>query len=91
MFHSVQVQTYASVPQVLSYPAKATPSEDKAHCYRSGKTVQLLHISIPRKSDKRYVNFVNNVTITLSDEEKTKIKVIDLDDLYNFVVDDFFS
>jgi hypothetical protein len=33
---------------------------------------------------------VNNVTITLSDEEMTKIKVIDFDDLYNFVVDDFF-
>ena len=35
------------------------------------------------------MNFVNNVTITLSDEEMTKIKVIDLDELYNFVVDDF--
>jgi hypothetical protein len=34
---------------------------------------------------------VNNVTITLSDEEMTKIKVIDIDELYNFVVDDFFS
>ncbi len=39
----------------------------------------------------RYVNFVNNVTIILSDEEMTKIKVIDLDNLYNFVVDDIFS
>ena len=39
----------------------------------------------------RDVNFVNNVTITLSDEEITKVKVIDLDELYNFVVDDFFS
>nr|BAD15782.1 hypothetical protein [Oryza sativa Japonica Group] len=43
------------------------------------------------KPDKRYVNFVNNVTITLSDEEITKIKVLDLDELLNFVVDDFFS
>ena len=34
---------------------------------------------------------MNNVTITLSDEEMTKIKVIDIDELYNFVVDDFFS
>ena len=33
---------------------------------------------------------MNNVTITLSDEEMTKIKVIDFDELYNFVVDDFF-
>ena len=29
--------------------------------------------------------------ITLSDEKMTNIKVIDLDDLYNFVIDDFFS
>ena len=34
---------------------------------------------------------MNNVTITLSDEEMTKIKVIDINELYNFVVDDFFS
>ena len=40
---------------------------------------------------KRDINFVNNVTITLSDEEMSKIKVVDLDVFYNFVVDDFFS
>ncbi len=34
---------------------------------------------------------MNNVTITLSDEEMTKIKVIEIGELYNFVVDDFFS
>ncbi len=28
--------------------------------------------------------------ITLSDEEVTKIKVIDLDELYHFVIDEFF-
>ena len=28
---------------------------------------------------------------TLSDEEMTKVNVVDLDDLYNFYVDDFFS
>ena len=32
-----------------------------------------------------YLNFVNNVTITLLDEETTKIKVIDIDGLYNFI------
>jgi hypothetical protein len=37
------------------------------------------------------VNFVNNVTITLSDEEMTKIKFIDLDELYNFVFDVVFN
>jgi len=30
-------------------------------------------------------------TITLSDEEMPKIKVVDLDEFYNFVVDDFCS
>jgi hypothetical protein len=40
------------------------------------------------KKDK---NFLNNVTITLSDEEMTKIKVVDLDKFYNFYVYDFFS
>ncbi len=39
----------------------------------------------------RYVKLVNNVTITLSDEQMTKIKIVDLDVLYNFIVDDFFS
>ena len=34
---------------------------------------------------------MNNVTNTLSDKKITKIKVIDLDELYNFVVGDFFS
>ena len=32
---------------------------------------------------------MNNVTTTFLDEEMTKIKVVDLDHLYNFVVDDF--
>ena len=35
--------------------------------------------------------FVNNVTTTLSDEAMNKIKVVDLDESYNFVGDDFFS
>ena len=30
-------------------------------------------------------------TITLSDEEMTKIKVVDLDELYNFGMHEFFS
>jgi hypothetical protein len=34
---------------------------------------------------------MNNVTIVLSDEQMTKIKVVDLDELYNFYVRDFFS
>jgi len=34
---------------------------------------------------------MNNVTVTLSDEQMANIKVIDLDVFYNFVVDDFFS
>ena len=39
----------------------------------------------------RYVKFMNNVTITLSDEQMTKINFVDLDGLYNFVIDYFFS
>ena len=48
---------------------------------------------IPRiQSDpKRDVNFVNNVIITLSDEKMTKIKIVDLDEFYNFYVHDFFQ
>jgi hypothetical protein len=34
---------------------------------------------------------MNIDTITLSDEEMIKIKVVDLYELYNFVDDDFFS
>ncbi len=37
------------------------------------------------------MNFMNNVIITLSNKKMTKIKVIDINELYNFVVDDFFS
>ena len=40
---------------------------------------------------KRDVNFMNNVTTTSSDEEMTKIKVVDLDEFYNFYAHDFFS
>ena len=43
------------------------------------------------KPYERYVKFVNNVPTTLSDEQMSKIKVIDLDKFYNFIVDDFFS
>ena len=32
----------------------------------------------------------NNVTIALSNEEMTKIKVVDLEKLYNFAVEHFF-
>jgi hypothetical protein len=38
----------------------------------------------------RDVDFVNNVTIALSNEEMTKTKVVDLEKLYNFVVENFF-
>ena len=34
---------------------------------------------------------MNNITNISSDEEITKIKVLDLDELFNFVVDDFFN
>ena len=34
---------------------------------------------------------MNNVTTTLSDEEMTKLKVVVLNNFYNFYVHDFFS
>ena len=40
---------------------------------------------------ERYVSFVNNVTITLSDNEMIKIKVVGLDEFYNVYVHDFLS
>ena len=40
---------------------------------------------------ERYEIFMNNVTIILSDEQITKIKVVDLDQFYNFYVHEFFS
>jgi len=38
----------------------------------------------------RDVDFVSNVAITLSNKEMIKIKVIDLEKLYNFIVEHFF-
>jgi predicted GNAT superfamily acetyltransferase len=38
----------------------------------------------------RDVDFVNNVTIALSNEEMIKIKVVDHEKLYNLVVENFF-
>jgi hypothetical protein len=34
---------------------------------------------------------MNNVTVILLNEEMTKIKVVDLDEFYNFYGHDFFS
>jgi len=41
------------------------------------------------KQEERYIKFVNNVTTTMSDEQMTKIKVVDVPKLYNFVVKHF--
>ena len=37
----------------------------------------------------RDVDFMNNVIVALSNEEMTKINFIDLEKLYNFVVEKF--
>ena len=37
----------------------------------------------------RLIRFVNNITTTVSNEKKTKIKVVDLQKLNNFAVDFF--
>ena len=41
------------------------------------------------KPYERYIKFVNNVTLTFTHEDMTKIKVLHLDELYNFHVHDF--
>ena len=41
------------------------------------------------KVEERYIRFVNNVTTTISDEQMTKISFVDLEKLYNFVVEKF--
>ena len=38
----------------------------------------------------RDVDFMNNVIVALSNEEMTKINFVDLETLYNFVVEIFF-
>jgi len=42
------------------------------------------------KVEERYIRFMNNVTTTMSDEQMTKINFVDLEKLYNFVVEKFF-
>ena len=36
------------------------------------------------------VDFMNNVIVALSNKEMTKINFVDLEKLYNFVVEKFF-
>ena len=38
----------------------------------------------------RDVDFMNNVIVALSNKEMTKINFVDLEKLYNFVVEKFF-
>ena len=40
--------------------------------------------------DMRDVDFMNNVIVVLSNEEMTKINLVDLEKSYNFVVQKFF-
>ena len=39
----------------------------------------------------RDTDFVNNITITFSNEEMTKIEVVHLEKLYNFVFENIFN
>ena len=50
--------------------------------------ISLLYFMKPYET---YVKFMNNVTMTLSDAQMTKIRVVGIDEFYNFVVDNFFS
>ena len=42
------------------------------------------------ETNMRDVDFMNNVIVALSNEEMTKINFVDLEKLYNFVVEKFF-
>jgi hypothetical protein len=50
----------------------------------------LIYLSSSFMKLMRDIDFMNNVTIVLSNEEITKIKFIDLKKLYKFVVENFF-
>ena len=41
------------------------------------------------KLEERYIRFVNNITTTILDEQITKIKVVELQKLYNFASEHF--
>ena len=42
------------------------------------------------KVEERDIRFVNNVSTTMLDEQIIKINFVDLEKLYNFVVEKFF-
>ena len=50
--------------------------------------INLIYLSSSfMKLYERHVDFVNNVTIALSKKERTKIKVVYIEKLYNFIVE----
>ena len=52
--------------------------------------INLIYISLlVSKNYTRDIDFVINVTNALSNEEKTKIKIVHLEKLYNFAVERF--
>ena len=50
----------------------------------------LIYLSCSFINYKRDVRFMNKFIFTLSYEEKTKTNIVHLDELYNFVVENFF-
>jgi hypothetical protein len=50
----------------------------------------LIHLTCSFINYKRDLSFVNKFTFNLSYEEMTKTKIMYLDKLYNFVVENFF-
>ena len=50
----------------------------------------LIYLFYFHETNMRDVDFMNNVIIALSNEEMTKINFVDLEKLYNFVVEKFF-
>ena len=65
-------------------------SFDKATITLFIKSTYLISLVSFMKVEEGYIRFVNNVTTTMSDEQMTKINFVDLEKLYNFVVEKFF-
>ena len=88
----VKTMTKLSSPNILSevhLAAEVLQKKIDEKSYLLLNTESLTFSYSFRKLEKRYIRFMNIVTTTISDEQMTKIKIIDLQKLYNFVVAHF--
>jgi hypothetical protein len=82
-FQIQEIQTYISLTKWIWMKRLSTIKFYKFPRYTT-------FILVICSSDKvGYVNFMNNITTTLSDEQMTKLRVIDLDEFYTFMFMNF--